>query len=183
MSANPVLETDRLRLRVPIEADFEPLLALMSDPIAAHHIGGAMSPGQTWRSLCALVGHWRLRGYGFFSVEEKSSGDWVGRVGPWFPYGWPAPEVGWTIARPYWGRGYGPEASAAAMDYAFEVLGWEKVIHLIHPENVNSQVVARKLGSVDTGEDHEIVDFNVVTDIWGQTRNQWAENRKRFAFL
>lgn len=181
MTESPILETERLRLRPPVEADFEGLCTLMSDPVAAEHIGGVMSPPQTWRALCMLIGHWRVRGYGFFTVQDKASGDWIGRVGPWFPYGWPAPEIGWSIARPYWGRGYGPEAAAAAMDYAFDELGWDRVIHLIHADNRNSQALARKLGSVDTGEDAEIAGFDTVGDVWGQSRDDWRLNRRRFS--
>ncbi len=181
MTDAPILETERLRLRKPTEADFEGLCTLMSDPVAAEHIGGAMSEPHIWRGLMTLLGHWQVRGYGFFTVEDKATGAWIGRVGPWFPHGWPAPEVDWSIARPHWGRGYGPEAAAASLDYVFDELGWERVIHLIDPLNVNSQALARKLGSVDTGEDAEIAGFDAIGDVWGQSRDDWAENRKRFA--
>lgn len=180
MSAMPVLETPRLRLRRPNEADFEGFCTLMSDPVAAAHIGGAMTEPITWRWMCMLLGHWQVRGYGFFSVEDKATGAWVGRVGPWFPHGWPAPEIGWAVTRSFWGRGYGPEAAAVAMDYVFDQLGWRNVIHLIAPENVNSQALARKLGSVDTGQDAEIAGLNAIGDVWGQSREDWRENRKRF---
>lgn len=179
MVDSPVLETERLRLRVPTEADFDGLLSLMSDPVAAEHIGGVMSPPQTWRALCMLIGHWQVRGYGFFTVEEKATGAWVGRVGPWFPYGWPAPEVGWSITRAHWGEGYGPEAAAASMNFVFDVLGWDHVIHLIHADNANSQALARKLGSIDTGEDAEVAGFDIIADVWGQSREDWRESRER----
>jgi RimJ/RimL family protein N-acetyltransferase len=174
----PVLETERLILRKPVEADFDGFCALMSDPVAAEHIGGVLNPPTVWRNLMTLLGHWQVRGYGFFSVEEKASGEWVGRVGPWYPYGWAAPEVGWSITRAHWGKGYGPEAAAASLDFVFDVLGWERVIHLIHAENVNSQALARKLGSIDTGEDAEVAGFDIITDVWGQSREDWRENRK-----
>ncbi len=181
MNDVPVLETERLRLRLPTEADFEGLLTLMSDPVATAYIGGVMSPPHVWRSLCTILGHWRLRGYGFFSVEEKATGAWVGRVGPWFPYGWVSPEVGWSITRDHWGKGYGPEAAAASLDYVFDQLGWDRVIHLIHADNANSQAVARKLGSVDTGEDAEAAGFGLMCDVWGQSRKDWRANRKRIS--
>ena len=75
--------------------------------------------------MATVIGHWQIRGYGFFSVESKDSGEWVGRVGPWFPEGWPEPEVGWTIAPEHWGKGFATEAGRASIEFAFrdEILG------------------------------------------------------------
>jgi RimJ/RimL family protein N-acetyltransferase len=109
-----------------------------------------------------------------FSVIEKASGRWIGRVGPWQPYGWPGPEVGWGLHPDAWGKGYALEAAAAAMDYAFDVLGWTEVVHCINPENTRSAALARRLGSTIQGQatmppplQHEVV------DLWGQTREAW----------
>jgi RimJ/RimL family protein N-acetyltransferase len=177
----PVLETTRLRLRVPEERDFEGFKALMSDEIASRHIGGVQNEFATWRALASVIGHWQMRGYGFFTVEERETGQWVGRIGPWYPHGWSQPEIGWSILREHWGKGYAPEAAAACMDFAFDRLGWEEVIHLIAAENVNSQGVAKKLGSYDTGRDEVVAGFGMMTDVWGQSKAEWTENRKRFA--
>ena len=67
----PLLETRRLWLRPPQLADFEPLCELMADEEVTRFIGGVQSPALVWRSLCGIVGHWQLRGYGLFSVMEK----------------------------------------------------------------------------------------------------------------
>ncbi len=182
MLDGPVLETARLRLRIPQEHDFAGFCALMSDPEAARHIGGVQPDAITWRNMAALIGHWQMRGYGFFSVEEKHTGQWVGRVGPWNPHQWPAPEVGWSILRAHWGKGYGPEAAAAALDFVFDQLGWGRVIHLIAKDNINSAAVARKLGSAPTGETAPIPGYEeFITDVWAQSRADWALNRARFA--
>ena len=173
----PVLETERLILRRPEEADFEPLARMMGDEENTAFIGGVQEPAHVWRALCAMLGHWELRGYGFFSVIERDSGDWLGRVGPWYPHGWPQPEVGWTIRRESWGRGYAVEASAACLDFVFDRLGWDSVCHLIHAENAPSQGVARKLGSVDWGRDVEVAGFNMMVDLWGQTADEWRARR------
>ena len=77
------LETDRLLLRKPELSDFEALCEMMSDEETARFIGGVQEPALVWRALCGIVGHWELRGYGFFSVIEKQSNMWVGRIGPW----------------------------------------------------------------------------------------------------
>mgnify|MGYP006169720883 FL=1 len=94
-------------------------------------LGGVQAPSVAWRSFCSLAGAWQLFGFSMFSVIEKSSGDWIGRMGPWQPQDWPGTEVGWGIRRASWGRGYAPEAAVAAIDWAFDTLGWERVIHTI----------------------------------------------------
>jgi RimJ/RimL family protein N-acetyltransferase len=76
---------------------------------------GSLSREDAWRQFAMLAGHWTLRGYGMWILEELSSGAFVGRVGLHFPEGWPDREVGWALARPYWGRGYALEAASAAL--------------------------------------------------------------------
>lgn len=169
----PRLETERLILRPPVEADFEPLAAAMQDEENTRFIGGVQNPPQAWRGLMAIIGHWAVRGYGFFTVIEKESGRWVGRVGPWNPHGWVQPEVGWTIARAHWGKGYASEAAAASIDWAFDHLGWDSVIHLIDEKNTGSIGVAKKLGSYHTGRQAEVAGFGMIVDVWGQTREEW----------
>jgi RimJ/RimL family protein N-acetyltransferase len=108
-----------------------------------------------------------------FSVFEKATGRWFGRLGPWMPEGWPGPgKLAGTIVRDCWGRGYAPEGATAATNWAFDHLGWTHVIHSIDPANVASQVVARKLGSRNPVPDRCPAPFQDATvDIWGQTRD------------
>lgn len=168
------LETDRLLLRPLQPDDLEPFLAFCADPRVMDPLGGVMAPSVAWRSFCTIAGAWQLFGFAMFSVLEKSSGEWVGRVGPWQPLGWPGSEVGWSISASRWGRGYAPEAARAAIDWAFDTLGWEEVIHTIAPENANSMAVARKLGSrpLRMGELPPPHDGKPV-QVWGQSRQQW----------
>jgi RimJ/RimL family protein N-acetyltransferase len=113
-----------------------------------------------------------------FSVIEKSSGRWVGRLGPWMPDGWPGTEVGWSIVRDCWGKGYAPEAAEAATGWAFDHLGWTNVIHCIDPENVASQSVARKLGSRNLGPGTLPAPYHEARiDIWGQSRDEWRARK------
>lgn len=175
----PVIETERLILRYPEECDFEPLAEMMQDEETAKFIGGKQVPAMTWRAFCSLLGHWQLRGFGFFSVIDKQTDEWLGRVGPWYPYQWPQPEVGWTIKRQAWGKGYAPEAAAACLDHAFDTLGWSSVIHLIHVDNTPSQAVAAKLGSRDSGQEVEVPGFGMMVNIWGQTAEEWRARRNK----
>ena len=145
-----VLETDRLILRhVDPKRDFEPWAACFSDKETMAGLGGGpgMSRAQAWRHMATVIGHQAIHGYSFYSVIDKSSGQWVGRVGPWNPEGWPEPEIGWTIARPHWRKGFASEAARACIDYAFNVLGWPRVVHTIAMDNVASLKTAEKLGS------------------------------------
>ena len=141
------LETPRLLLRPPRLEDFDAWAVFLDDEIATRYLGGRQPRPTAWRTFMGMCGCWHMTGIAMFSVIEKSSGKWVGRLGPWYPEGWPAPKVGWGIAREHWGKGYASEGAAAAMDYAFDVLGWDEVIHCIHEENLASQGVAKKLAS------------------------------------
>jgi RimJ/RimL family protein N-acetyltransferase len=172
------IETPRLLLRVPRLDDFEPWVAMMADEETARFIGGVAPREITWRALMTMIGSWHATGFAMFSVIEKSSGTWVGRLGPWQPEGWPGTEVGWAISREHWGKGYAPEGAAAATDWAFDNLGWSDVIHSIDPDNLASQQVARKLGSINRGRGKLPPPFQEsVVDIWGQSREDWRSRR------
>ena len=144
------IETERLILRnIDPDRDFEPWARAMADENTVRYLGvKPMSRAEAWRSMALAIGHWTIRGFGFFSLEHRETGAWIGRVGPWFPHGWPAPEVGWTISPEHVGQGYATEAARAAINYAFTALGWAQVIHVIMEGNEPSISVARKLGSV-----------------------------------
>lgn len=174
----PVLETPRLLLRVQRVSDFDGFAELMADEEAARHIGGCMPRAVAWRKFLESPGSWLMKGFGMFAVIEKSSGEWLGNAGPWQPEGWPGTEVGWAFRRRAWGQGYAREAATAAIDWAFEHLGWSEVIHSIAPANLASQRLAQRLGSSNRGPGrlpapHE----DVAIDIWSQSREQWRARR------
>jgi RimJ/RimL family protein N-acetyltransferase len=171
------LETPRLILRPPRMEDFDAWAAFLEDEVATRFIGRQPRP-LAWRTFMCMCGAWSMTGVAMFSVIEKSSGRWVGRRGPWHPDGWPEAEVGWGIAREHWGKGYAAEGAAAAMDYAFDVLGWDRVIHCIDPENLASIGVARKLNSRLLRRVQMPPPYDTATvDAWGQSREQWRAAR------
>jgi len=98
-------------------------------------LGGVQDRATAWRTMCGMAGAWIVRGFSMFSVIERASGRWIGRVGPWQPEGWPGTEVGWGILPEFAGQGLAREAAVAAIDYAVDTLGWSDVIHTIHPDN------------------------------------------------
>src|SRR5947209_1983705 len=137
MSPFHTLETERLTLRMFRESDFELYAAMCGDAETMRYIGdGQPLPRHiAWRNLALMVGHWSLRGYGLWAVEERSSGVLVGRIGFWNPEGWPDFELGWMLRRGFWGQGYATEAARAALQVAFTQLNRPHVISLIHPDN------------------------------------------------
>ena len=168
------IETSRLILRPPRLADLDGLTEMMADEETARFIGGVAPRALCWRQLMTMIGSWHAHGFAMFSVFEKSTGRWVGRVGPWQPEEWPGTEIGWSILRDCWGRGYAVEAAIASTDWAFDVLGWSEVIHSIAPGNVASQRVAQKLGSRKRGPARLPPPYeNDPVDLWGQSRDEW----------
>ena len=142
----PELETDRLRLRAPRLEDW-PALSEFYASDRAKYVGGPKTAEQTWRSLATETGHWALRGYGRWALEEKATGKYVGICGLWEPDGFPEMELGWDLFEGATGKGYATEAGAAARAHAYDVLGRNTVISMIAPENTASKAVATRLGA------------------------------------
>ncbi len=149
----PVLTTDRLRLRMLQDADFEQYAAMHMDPeVTRFTVRAQLDRMEAWRHLAVIVGHWHLRGFGMWGVEELDTGALVGRVGFHQPDGWPDFELGWTIGRNWWGKGYASEAAQRCLKYAFEEMDRDHVISLIDPLNVASIRVAERIGETLEGE-------------------------------
>jgi RimJ/RimL family protein N-acetyltransferase len=148
MSAIPELRTERLLLRGFRDEDLDAWAPIAADPLAMEWVGHpeGLDRAEAWRNMALITGHWALRGYGFWAVFRHDSGELVGRIGLWQPEGWPALELGWLVARPFWGNGYAPEAGRASMAWAREELGADHLISLIDDHNHRSQRVAEKLG-------------------------------------
>jgi len=172
----PCLETERLILRGWRAEDFEPLAAIHNDPETMTFVGGAQERNDAWRSLASLAGHWVLRGYGKWAVERKSDGALLGRVGMINPEGWPGIEIGWTLGRQYWGRGYATEAAEAALRYAFLTQPVDRLISCIDANNVASQSVAKRIG--ETKAESSVLRIGgkeFPVDIWAITRAEWMK--------
>jgi RimJ/RimL family protein N-acetyltransferase len=166
------LETERLILRMFRLSDAEAYAAMCADPEVMKFLadGKPQNTFEAWRSMAFLVGHWQLLGYGHFALEEKSTGRLVGRAGFLNPAGWPGFEIGWTLAREFWGRGYATEGAQRALKYAFEDLDRDHVISLIDPKNTPSIRVAERLGEKVEGKTEL---FNREILIYGIDRADW----------
>lgn len=173
--SGPVVETDRLRLRPWRDADIAPNATMLSDPGTARFIAADGKPIASelagWRNAAVMAGHWALHGFGMFAVEEKSSGKYAGRVGPWSPPGWPDFEVGWGIAREFRGKGYALEAAKASIDWVFATFETDYIVHCIDRENAPSQNVARRLGAK---RERDIDLFGQAAELWVTRREAWT---------
>lgn len=148
----PVLQTERLLLRAPRTQDFEPFAAYFASE-RSRFTGGPQDRNLAWRAFCHLTGHWVHRGYGFFVLEEKATGTALGTAGPFFPEGWPEPEIGWTLWHPQAeGKGYAREAALATRAFAYHVLGWSTAISMIVAGNSRSEALAQRMGCVLEGD-------------------------------
>ena len=93
---------------------------------------------------------------------------------------WRAERIGWGLIASAQGRGFAAEGATAAIDYAFDVLGWDHIIHCIHKDNVPSIRLAERLGSSLQRENVPLPPpLDVLVDIYGQTKNQWRERHHR----
>lgn len=175
----PVLHTERLILRPIALEDFPRWAEMMADPEAARFLGGAQPAATAWRGFMTMAGAWSLTGISMFSLEDRETGLWLGRIGPWRPHGWPGNEVGWGLHPEAQGKGYGVEAATAALHYAFDVLDWPDVIHCIDPDNTPSQRLAERVGSRNLGPTRMPPPFDhLAVDAWGQTREEWRARRR-----
>ena len=146
-------------------ADVEPYVRMMADPEVTRFLGDGrpLDRADAWRQLALLIGHWELRGFGLWAVEERASGEFIGRIGCHEPDGWPGFELGYVLAREAWGRGLAREGAAAALDFARRELGRDTIISLIRPANRASIAVAEHFGARRTGS---VEFYGATTDVY-----------------
>ncbi len=162
ISAIPTLKTERLTLRGWRDSDLDGYATLMSDE-RSRFVGGPIGREDAWRKMAAIAGHWMLRGYGTFVIETHLDKQFCGYCGPWFPYGFPEPEIGWSLSADVEGKGIATEAARASLSFAFIQLGWQTAVSFIAAENVASIRVAERLGAR----------FDGTTEIRGKMCQVW----------
>jgi RimJ/RimL family protein N-acetyltransferase len=164
----PTLETERLILRAWRADDYAPIADFYANDPNAKFVGGPQVAIDTWRRFAAIVGHWQLKGFGLFALEEKSSGAWIGWCGLWNPPEFPEIEMGYALAAPFRGKGYILEAATRVRAHAFDTVKLATLVSYINPANAPSQRVAVRLGAKRDGT----ADIRGVTvDVW---RHVWA---------
>ena len=149
----PLLETTRLLLRGYRADDFDPWIAMWQDPNYYRYLSPEPLPTEeVWRTLLRSAGHWVVMGFGFWAIEVKATGEFIGAVGyldgkrtieP--PLG-DAPEMGWVLDPAVHGLGYAREAAEAALAWAKNYFGPVRMVCIIHPDNEASLRLADKIG-------------------------------------
>jgi len=161
------LQTERLILRMFREEDFEQHARICANPEVTRFLGEGrpLNRFEAWRSMAMILGHWQLRGFGPWAVEERATGNLVGRIGFFQPDGWPGFELGWVLGQEFWGKGYASEGARRALDYGFTEMDRDHVISLIHPDNTASIKVAERLGEQVEGQTelfgHEVLIYGI----------------------
>jgi len=179
----PTLTTERLILRPPQHEDFDGFAEMSAEADTMRFIGGVTPRDGAWRVMATLTGAWSLLGYSMFSVLRRDTGEWIGRLGPWRPGGkegaWPGDEVGWGLKKSASGQGYALEGATAAMDWAFDHLNWDHIIHCIDKANAPSIALALRLGSQCERENVQLAPpFEAaIVDLYGQSKAAWKARR------
>ena len=176
MITEPTLLTERLLLRQWQASDVEPYGRMLADPATARFIvpnGKPVPPEHAWDHAAVMAGHWAIHGIGMFVLEDRATGDFLGRVGPWYPPGWFGMEIGWGVVPEARGKGIALEAAVAATRWAFEHSSVDEVIHCIDDENEGSKKVARRVGA----QPREPI------TLFGRPAIKWISTRERFVQL
>jgi [ribosomal protein S5]-alanine N-acetyltransferase len=142
----PSIRTERLLLRRPKAIDFPVYRDFFADAEASFFYGGPMAADRAWRVLAADIGHWVLRGYGRWSVVDQASREMVGGCGLWWPDGYPRSELTWWIIPKARRNGFALEASRAAINFAYDDLGWDLVETHMNDDNKAAHQLALRLG-------------------------------------
>ena len=149
----PSLETARLRLRGLSEADLAAHAALLDNPENVRFLGGhIVSREDAWRKLLSGVGMWAVFGFGYWTVEDKADGSYLGQVGfadfkrALTPSVEGLPEMGWMLSPRAQGRGIATEAALGALAWADQTWGRREIVAIIDEANIASIRVAEKTG-------------------------------------
>ncbi|MGW7434001.1 GNAT family N-acetyltransferase [Streptomyces sp. NPDC054861] len=143
------LLTKRLTLRRWRDSDLEPWAELNADPEVREHLGDLLTRDQSDASVARFQVEFDERGYGWWAVEVRATGEFIGfagldRVDDGIPF--KGVEIGWRLARSAWGQGYATEAALAVLAYGFDTLGLPEILAVTTSSNFRSQAVMRRIG-------------------------------------
>jgi RimJ/RimL family protein N-acetyltransferase len=145
--AVPVLQTERLRLRAPLLADFDHRATFFTSDRSIHE-GGPVDRVHAWWIWAADVALWHLKGYGPFGVDDRKTGAYLGEVGIFHGEGYPAPELGWFVVPEAEGKGIAFEAAQAILAWVRSSFDWPHITSIIDPANARSIALGLRLGGV-----------------------------------
>ncbi|WP_235486327.1 GNAT family N-acetyltransferase, partial [Frankia sp. AvcI1] len=148
-----------------------PYAAMNADPETMRYLDGPFGLAGTERLVTHLLGMWMIHGHGMWAVEERGSGEFLGRAGVYFADGWPGIEVAVSIRRDHWGQGLGTEAVRASLEFGFERLTVDELITSTHRDNAGMNAIAHRLGMTFRG----IADVGpwLASNVYVMSRQQW----------
>ncbi|MFF5482035.1 GNAT family N-acetyltransferase [Streptomyces sp. NPDC012935] len=143
------LRTDRLTLRRWRDSDLEPWAAMNADPEVREHLGDLLTREQSDASVTRFLAEFDQRGYGWWAVEVRATGEFIGFAGldlvdDDMPF--TGVEIGWRLARSAWGQGYATEAALKVLAYGFDTLELPEILAVTTATNLRSQAVMRRIG-------------------------------------
>lgn len=144
----PTVATSRLILRAFTEEDFVPFHRVLSEKEILRYFPSSSPPSreQVEKMVAGQLKHWAEHGYGWWAVEPRTGGKFIGWCGLQYLPETKEVEVAFLLAQGYWGRGLATEGARASLRYGFEELGLESIVGIVHPENEASRRVLEKLG-------------------------------------
>jgi RimJ/RimL family protein N-acetyltransferase len=180
VSISSMLETERLILRRFTENDIDAIFAMRSNAEMMRFIRSPQNRQESVNWLKMVSSLWETDKIGFCAVVEKSSGSLIGWCGLWRLKETGETEIGYAIARKFWGGNFATEAARAFLIYGFETLKLDKIAAVAVPENKGSRRVMEKLGMT----------FDYVGEFYGRdlvhysiSRESWVESQKRLTTL
>ncbi|WP_261565643.1 GNAT family N-acetyltransferase [Frankia gtarii] len=167
----PTVITSRLVLRGWRSEDLPRYAAMNADPETMRYLDGPFGLADTERLVTHLIGMWAIHGHGMWAVEERGSGEFLGRAGAYFADGWPGVEVAVSIRRDHWGHGLGTEAVRASLEFGFDQLSVAELITSTHRDNAGMNAIARRLGMTFRG----VADVGPwrASNVYAMSRDEW----------
>jgi RimJ/RimL family protein N-acetyltransferase len=156
------IETPRLILRQWQESDHEPYALLNADKEVMEFFPSTLTSGESLAQINRISANIDKNNYGFFAVERKDSGRFIGFTGlsnPGFEGDFnPCVEIGWRLSKANWGQGFATEAAKACLDYGFDILGIDEIISFTSIYNTRSERVMKRIGMSKAGLfDHPLI--------------------------
>lgn len=142
---HPVLTTERLTMRGLSNNDAPAFASFFASEHSGFY-GGPVHAEESWRKLSMYAGHLILRGYAPWALTLSETGETIGMAGPWYPEGWPEPEITYFLLQEHGGKGYATEAVRAALNWCF-ANGWTRVISAVAEANTASVRIVKRLGA------------------------------------
>jgi RimJ/RimL family protein N-acetyltransferase len=146
----PHITTERLLLRAREDGDREPWAAMNADPQVREYFPATLTRAESDTSLDNLNAHITQHDFGFWALEDRASGEFLGFTGlvhATFPAPFtPCVEIGWRLARHSWGKGYATEAAQASLDHGFQTLGLASIVSFAVTTNLRSRRVMERIG-------------------------------------